>query len=320
MRKNAVVLDIGSGYTKSGFSGDFAPRSIIASCVARLTSKPVFHVDGIEFSYPIHQGIITNWDDYVNLLHTIYYGELGVEPHHYPALMTVPLFTNKKQREKIAELAFEAFKVPKLSLKSQPQLALYESGRLSGNVIDSGDSMTTSVCMSMGNVDYETVNKINIGGKDIANVIRSYLTEKGHTNLDLAIIKHIQETECYINTKLPKEKTDYQLPDGKRVTLDQERYVPGEILFNPYLIKQTVGIQQLVDSRRDTVVCLTGGNVLLPGFVERFSLSVPRNIDVISSSNAQIATFIGGSMLGSMDSPWITEQEFKERGVFAVHK
>jgi len=51
----------------------------------------------------------------------------------------------KFNREKIAEIMFDYFKIPSIYLALPAVLSLYASGKTTGIVLDSGDSVTYSV-------------------------------------------------------------------------------------------------------------------------------------------------------------------------------
>ena len=51
----------------------------------------------------------------------------------------------KINREKTTQIMFEHFNVPSLYLAVQSVLALYASGRTTGLILDSGDSVTHTV-------------------------------------------------------------------------------------------------------------------------------------------------------------------------------
>jgi len=314
-------MDIGSGYTKSGVAGELAPRSIISSSVGRVskTDNTFATQDSLDFTFPMDQGIVTNWEDYVHLMHATFVGELGLNPRDRPLLLTTPVQTTRQHKEKLSEISFEEFHIPSMCTQLQPVMALFESGRISGTVIDSGETMTYSVSISRGICQTDSLKKMALAGRDVREVLKTMLLEKGYQTFDNYTIQNIKENYCYINTKLPKEKVDYRLPDGKVISLDRERYLCGEILFNPFLVKQNVAIQSLINPNRDANVLLTGGCVLMPGFTQRFVSHIPRDMEVITSSHTQIATWVGASMYAKNNRQWVTIQDYQEIGSRAIH-
>lgn len=95
--------------------------------------------------YPIEHGVIKNWDDMEKIWHHCFYNELRVNPADHPVLLTEAPLNPKANREKLAEVMFENFGVPALSVAIQATLTLYSSGRTTGMVLDSGDGVTHSV-------------------------------------------------------------------------------------------------------------------------------------------------------------------------------
>ena len=127
----------------------------------------------------------------------------------------------------------------------------------------------------------------------------------------------------------------YKLPDGKVITIGSERFLSGEILFNPSLInKESQGIHKLTydsimkcdgDKRSDFFrsIILSGGTTLLPGFKQRLKRDIEliapshnENVIITASPERDINTFLGSSILGSLeciDEKWITRRDYDNR-------
>ena len=153
-----VVIDAGSGNTRAGFAGEDAPRAVFPSIVGRarqpgifigMGSKTMFVGDEaiskrgiLSMKYPISRGIVTNWDALEELLHYTFYDKLRVEPELHPLLLTEPPLNPKSNREKMTQIIFETFNIPFFLLSLNAVLALFSTGRSTGLVIDSGDSVS----------------------------------------------------------------------------------------------------------------------------------------------------------------------------------
>lgn len=146
-------------------------------------------------------------------------------------------------------------------------------------------------------------------------------------------------------------KHTYRLPDGTQISVSKfatcvdfrskmglERAAAPEILFNPSLIGlEFPGVHQLLSaaiSRTDmdlrgellSQIVLSGGSTLFSGFVDRLLAELRRSqpkeslIRVYASSDRGIATFAGGSILGSLSTfkqLWVTRSvRNRQRGQF----
>ncbi|OXA57218.1 actin [Folsomia candida] len=155
--KIPAVIDNGSGMCKAGFSGDLAPISIFSSIVGRPRHKRSMRASTIDcyvgeiaqikrgilaLKYPIEHGIINNWLDMEKIWDHCFQNELRISPNEHPVLLTEAPLNPKANREKMAEIMFETFRVPALHVAVQAILTLYASGRTTGLVLDSGDGVS----------------------------------------------------------------------------------------------------------------------------------------------------------------------------------
>jgi len=153
METPAVVIDIGSGYTKMGFAGNIEPQFVIPTCVARAASKTSnqgmasshaqasgvaemdFYIGDEAYarkdssryllSYPVVKGRIEHWDDMERFLQQAIFRNMRATPEDHNFLLTEPPFNTPENRELTAEIMFETFNVKGLNIGVQAVLALY---------------------------------------------------------------------------------------------------------------------------------------------------------------------------------------------------
>ncbi|KYQ91386.1 actin [Tieghemostelium lacteum] len=277
-----IVIDNGSYYTKAGFAGDDAPRSIFPTIVGMKKNnynnsghQKIVNSIGLKDSYigdevlskkrfldlyyPIEYGEITDWDKMEKLWKHIFVNELRVESSEHPLIITHSSLSTKQTKDKITEIMFETFKIPSLYVADQSLMALYSSGRNEGVVLDSGDQCTLSVPIIADQVQTNSIKKMNLGGRDLSKYLVELLNQKGYQSDDLNNYEYtrynIKEKLCYSaldfelevstvnNTAVEKS---YELLDGNFITVGNERFRCTESLFQPsHLQKEMDGIHQL---------------------------------------------------------------------------
>mmetsp|Transcript_99049 Transcript_99049/g.136214 ORF Transcript_99049/g.136214 Transcript_99049/m.136214 type:complete len:141 (+) Transcript_99049:38-460(+) len=139
---------------------------------------------------------------------------------------------------------FEVFNVPCLYVNLQGVLALYSSGRTSGVVLDSGDGVSHTVPIYEGYAIPHAIQRIMLSGRNLTDYLRELLGQRGlslTTPAELEIVRDIKERMCYVVGEYDnamKEAEDshaceknYELPDGRKILIGNERFRCPEILF-----------------------------------------------------------------------------------------
>ena len=181
------------------------------------------------------------------------------------------------------------------------------------------------------------------------------LTERGYkftSNAELEIVRDIKEKLCFVAldyatalkdsyTSTQYEKT-YEMPDGKVITIGNERFRCPEYLFKPLEMngKELPSIQECVynsiqecdgDVRQKFYqnIILSGGTSLYEGIGERLLHEIearaPKdiNVKVIAGPDRRFYVWRGGSTLTSLStfsSMWITKKDYDEHGATIVHR
>ena len=306
-----MVIDNGSGTIKAGFAGDDAPRAVFTTVVGRprvpgimvgMDQKHVFMGDEAKakkdvlfLTNPIDQGLVVNWDDLEKIWHHTLFSELRVSPEEHPVMLTETSLNPKPDRERVSEIMFETFNVPFLYLHLQAVLALLASGRTTGVVLDSGETISHVVPTFEGYAIPHATVKIPIGGRDLTNYMRKILKERGivfNNQSESHIVQDIKETMTYVVADFQgglKESAEshacemnYEMPDGRKILIGNERFRCPEVLFQPGLCgkRDLAGFHEqvfeaIMRTDRDVQgemtpnIVLSGGNSLFDGLAGR---------------------------------------------------
>jgi len=369
--KPAVIIDNGSGHVKAGIAGQEAPSCIFPALVGRpkhdammpgSASKDYFMGEEalskrgvLSLSYPLEHGIVKDWTDMEKVWHHTFFDALRVNPEEHACVVSEAPMNPKKNRERMVEMLFEKFSVPSTYIVIQAVMSLYSYGRTTGAVVDSGDGVTHTVPVYEGYALPHAIQRLDLAGRDLSEYMIKVLTESGYnmtSSSEKDIVREIKEKCCYVSQdftgdmKASQERpTDYEhiyeLPDGNKVNLTNERFRVPEVMFDPMTCgRELPGLHNSVykciqtcdiDLRKDLLknIVLSGGNTMFDGIAERLTSEIkalaPQKIDVkvIASPQRRYIVWIGASIvsqLSSFQDMLIQKSEYDEIGPSIVHR
>jgi len=356
---STIVLDVGSSCTRIGVSGEEHPRSIFPTVTARPRDgrRPIFigH-DALNargnfgFFYPIENGIIKDWKEVEQIFFHGFYS-MRVASRDHPTLLSEPINSPKKEREKLTTYMFEEYNVPYLCLINSGVLSLSSAGKTTGLVIESGHYRTQLIPIHQGAIVSPAVQTLDWGGLHLTNYLGKLM---GKT--DTPLVRGLKEKFCYISLNYEEDrkvltKSPSRSSDSKNPQLGWEKCQVPEVFFQPdlldkkhealpslilnTLLKCDKEIQQpLLES-----IVLSGGNTMFGGFAERLTkelkvlLASPKfsslsslssSLSIIASPNRIHSVWTGGSLIKADDearkSVWISRAEYEETGSQIVHR
>lgn len=240
MQNPVCVVDVGTGYTKLGYSNNLSPQFIIPSAMAirekaGVQRNKVYQgLDDLDFTigneaidkpnyttkWPLRHGQIDDWDLYERYMEQIIFKYMRAEPEDHSFLLTEPPLNTPENREYTGEIMFESFNVPSLYIAVQAVLALAaswgdqkpEEYSSTGTVIDSGAGVTHVIPIVEGYVIGSSIKHIPIAGRDITKFVLDLLRKRDEplpVHEAMQIAEKIKEDECYVCSNVVKEFEKY---------------------------------------------------------------------------------------------------------------
>jgi len=178
--KAAVVVDIGTAYTKLGFAGEFSPRFIIPTEVPtkqlsgggeRAGEKLHFYKDSLELKTKLKE-----------FIHAIYFKYLLVNPKGRRLLVVESILTPTEFKETLALIVFDHFDIPSLCFAPSHLLAIYTLGIDTALVIDAGYKETVALPIVEGVPVLNLWEAVPLAGKAIHEHIERQLLGSATVN------------------------------------------------------------------------------------------------------------------------------------------
>ncbi|KJE92290.1 actin-like protein 2 [Capsaspora owczarzaki ATCC 30864] len=379
-----VVCDNGTGFVKCGFAGTNFPTAIFPSLVGRPILRSDEKVGDVvvkdlmvgdeaaavramlDIKYPMDNGIVRSWEDMEHVWNYTFQERLKIDPKNCKVLLTEPPMNPKKNREKMLETMFEKYNFAGVYVAIQAVLVLYAQGLLTGVVVDAGDGVTHIVPVFDGFALPHLTRRLDIAGRDITRYLIKLLLLRGYAfnhSADFETVRQLKEKVCYSaydiesETKLARQTTvlveKYTLPDGRVISVGQERFEAPEALFQPHLINvDAPGVAEMlfntinaadIDTRPEFYkhIVLSGGSTMYPGLPSRLEREIKQlylerilkgdtsklskfKIRIEDPPRRKHMVYLGGAVLADImknkESFWISREEWKAQGPRCLEK
>ncbi len=325
MSQDPIVIDAGSGSVRAGLTSDDAPRITIPSII-----------DG---HHVMPHGIVTSWDRWTTLMRQTFKA-LDVDPAGRAVILSEPPLNPKANREAMVRIMFEEFGIGSMYIAIDTVLAIFQSGRTTGIVLNIGDGVSHTVPIYEGYALPHAIIRLDLAGRDLDDLMVAELAKAGQ-QVDLPTARAIKEKLGYIALDFEQAMQSGGQGSASHAghTVGQPRFRVPETLFQPSFIgMESAGIHETtynsimkcdVDIRKDLYanIVVTGGGAHFPGLVDRLQKEIaalaPPTMRIRIEAPQTERTWKGADILASMESfqqMWITRSEFEESGTSIVHR
>lgn len=342
---DVLVLDIGSSYTKVGPATKEAPTIIFHTIVGEpklskrmgeKKAKDLFignevldHFGVVKSKFPVKKGVVRDWGSYEALLkYALNRTDLNFK--EVPLLYSFPPFFQERMIDRIAKLLFDRIGVPSLVACSHPYLIKQVSSKENALIVESGGGRTSITPVFNDRVSLSLSSSFPIAGRDITERLAKLLEARGYnfaTPAEKENIRQMKEKLCYFASDFSKERKKntkeiqktYRLPDGREITVSEERFESPEIMYRPREIGRREPplhekIYDVIRSCEITIkpklvrnIILSGGNTLIPGFKERLQKELEEalpskmreKLSISEIPDPNIAVWRGGAITAS---------------------
>eukprot|EP01083_Nonionella_stella_P037024 100973_1 len=310
MTSTVVVIDSGTEITKCGFNNSNQPHYAFPTITGTIRHKGIMvgmqlkdYYIGHEakskrgiltLKYPMEHGSIVRWDDMERIWHHCLYNELRIHPEdvdHIVLTQNSHMSNSTQNKIKMMQIFFETFNIPSLHIANTSVLALYGNGlcNYNGTVVQLSGGHTSCQAIYQGYPVKHSLQSLPINSRTLLANFRRILTERGYSfcsGIPTEVEEEMRIKMSYVRemnaSDIEEIETEYELPDGQRLRIDNERWRALEVYFKPNRIGLDAdGIHKLCfnsimcldESLRKQMfqnIILCGGNSTFYRFEQRF--------------------------------------------------
>lgn len=334
--KSAVVIEIGSAYTKCGFAGESSPRCIIASKVKIQDSDE----ERLISSYK-------NEEDLYNLLlhfiHYLYFKHLLVSPKDRRVVIVESLICPTPFKETLARVLFHHYEVLSLFFVPSHLVSLYTLGVSTALVVDMGFKETVIIPVYEGVPILKAWQAQPLAGEIVESELQiKFQDAKDDSvcaiedlNINEEIIENIKVRICFVTTMERAEKleeivnppsVDYCLHGNTHIKVDgkvrESAYesifrMDGDEISVPTMILDSI-LKCPVDTRKQLAenMLIIGGTAMALGMRARILselknlINSPKYVDKLPlksfrfhnpPAKGNFVAWLGGSIVGATE-------------------
>jgi actin-related protein len=311
-------------------------------------SAAVSNRDILSLKYPVKNGIVQNYDDFMKLLEYAYHEKLKISPDDHPVILTETPLTPRPIREKCAEVMFESYYIPSLYLANQAVLSLIAAGRSTGLVLLSGEDVTMSVPVYQHTALNHGICRAGVAGNHLTSYLEHLLKMRDIAMPQLDEIRQIKEKLCYVALDYEEElrldsrdlEERHSGQNGICVIMGEERFRCPELLFQPSIhdirspgVHEAINSsilkcdQELEDEFYGNIV-LSGGTTMFPTFCNRLraeleDMEPDKDMKIYAPAMRRYAPWIGGAILAGFPhfpGMTVTKSEYDEAGASILQR
>ncbi|XP_046384525.1 actin-related protein 10 [Ischnura elegans] len=225
--KSAVVIEIGSAYTKCGFAGENAPRCIIPS-------KAKIQDSGEERMINSYRDEEDLYNLLLHFIHYLYFKHLLVSPKDRRVVIVESVLCATNVRETLAKVLFHHYEVLSLFFVPSHLVSLYTLGTSTAVVIDIGFKETVVLPVYEGFTILKAWQAQPLAGEIVERELSKKLKlEHGPGDSDVKeeciqeeVIENIKVRTCFVTTAERAQKLEEIVhPPPVLYGLDGNRYI-----------------------------------------------------------------------------------------------
>ncbi|KAF9020827.1 actin-like ATPase domain-containing protein [Hymenopellis radicata] len=339
-----VTLDNGASTIKCravSTHGEPLPIRIIPNAIIRskgdkttyfghdFTTERCRDFASLSYRLPFEKGYLVDWDAQKAIWDGIFSDNvLNVDTTESSLLITEPYLNLPNIQEVYDQFVFEEYEFNR-SWHASPECML---------LIDSGFSFTHVVPLICGNIVWNAVKRLDMGGKLLTNHLKELVSFRQWNMMDETyIVNDVKESCCFVSNDFRRD-----LEMCRSVLLmNNERFSVPEVMFSPHIIglnqaglpgAVAASIALLPEDLQGMFwanIGVFGGNTKLPGFRERLLSELrslaPASDDVcIYECENPISAPLDGALNFVQTSAYqdrlISREEYLEGGSNAIRR
>ena len=160
--KHAIVLDIGSAFTKVGYVGESTPRAII---------RTPYNFDSIEST--------SLYDTLVDFVHKLYFETLLVNPKDRRVVLVESILADTRLKNELVKVLFQHFEVLSILFAPSHLMPIFGLGLQNGLVLDVGYNSASVIPIYQGVPILRAWQALPLGGNAVHQSLRQELSLKG---------------------------------------------------------------------------------------------------------------------------------------------